>query len=102
MRPLRERTFVGIGFSEAKREENLLNRIQFQIPQRLIPSTSLRSHCHLCTLAAIEGVATSHRGRSHNLRRNQLPWFTFLTGKWNTNGATRSVKNTRVLLHIGS
>lgn len=35
--------FVGIGFSRGQRKENLLNRIQFQIPQRLIPSTSPRS-----------------------------------------------------------
>lgn len=76
-----------------QRKENLLNRIQFQIPQRLIPSASPRSHVTFALLARIEGVALlSHHGRARNLRRNQLPWFTFLTGKWNTNGATWSVK----------
>lgn len=47
------------------------------------------------TLARMEGVVLlSHCGRSRNLRRNKHLWFTFLTGKWSTNGAMWSVKKT--------
>lgn len=81
-----------------------LNRIQFQMPQRLLITTWSRFHVTFAVhfSQAGQGSLTESLWQDINQRRNELPRFAFFREKRSTNGASWSVRNTRVLLHIGS